>query len=134
MALKDLEKTANLVALAHIFPADRHPYPDDDVLNRWRDVLADPVTTTLVGADALGLTCFVAFDAERLRHLAVRPDLWGSGLAEEVFEASTAPRLWCLEANHRARRFYARHGWQETGVSRTSEFSPFPVELEYRRP
>ncbi|WP_406832379.1 GNAT family N-acetyltransferase [Pedococcus sp. KACC 23699] len=132
-ALKDLEKAANLVALAHVFPADQYPYPDADVLARWRDVLADPGTTTLVGEDEQGLTCFVAFDALRLRHLGVRPDLWGSGLAAVAFEASTATRLWCLEANHRARRFYARHGWQATGVSRTSEFPPFPVEVEYHR-
>lgn len=121
------------MALAHVFPSARHPYPDLAVLTRWEHLLADPAVTTLVGEDAQGLTCFVAFDAQRLRHLAVRPDLWGSGLAEEAFEASTAPRLWCLEANHRARRFYARHGWRETGVSRTSEFPPFPVELEYHR-
>lgn len=133
LPLKDLEKAANLVALAHVFPADQHPYPDADVLARWQDVLADPGTTTLVGEDEVGLTCFVAFDALRLRHLGVRPDQWGTGLAVVAFEASKATRLWCLEANHRARRFYARHGWAETGASRQSEFPPFPVELDYRR-
>ncbi|MEO5981062.1 MAG: GNAT family N-acetyltransferase [Pedococcus sp.] len=133
VALKQLEKAANLVALAHIFPAASHPYPDEDILARWEEVLADPATTTLVGEDACGLTCFVAFDAQRLRHLGVRPGLWGTGLGAQAFEASSATRLWCLEANHRARRFYARQGWQETGASRLSEFRPHPVEVEYRR-
>lgn len=134
MALKELEKAANLIALAHIYPASQFPYPDADVLARWEAVLADPATTTLVGTDAQGLTCFVAFDhGARLRHLAVRPDLWGSGLAASLLAASTATRLWCLEQNHRARRFYERHGWVPTGVSRPSEFPPHPVEVEYRR-
>lgn len=133
LALKDLEKAANLVALARIFPAAQHPYPDADVLSRWLDLLADPGVTTLVGDDAHGLTCFVSFDVVRLRHLGVRPDLWGTGLAAEAFGASTADRLWCLEENHRARRFYARQGWQETGVRGLSEFAPFPVQIEYRR-
>ena len=131
--LRDLEKAANLLALAHVFPAAQHPYPDADVLARWQDVLADPDVTTLVGSDQQGLACFVAFDPVRLRHLGVRPDLWGTGVASEALAASTATRLWCLEANHRARRFYARNGWQETGASRLSEFAPFPPELEYRR-
>ena len=133
LALKDLEKAANLVALAHIYPAEQHPYPEADVLARWQDVLADPTTTTLVGEDAAGLTCFVAFDAGRLRHLGVRPDLWGTGVAREAFEASTADTLWCLRDNRRARRFYTRQGWVETGASRLSEFPPHPVEIEYRR-
>lgn len=132
-ALKDLEKAANLLALAHVFAPAQHPYPDAEVLARWEDVLADPTTTTLVGEDGRGLTCFVAFDADRLRHLGVRPDLWGTGLAVRALEASTATRLWCLEANHRARRFYARQGWRQTGARRLSEFAPFPVEVEYRR-
>jgi hypothetical protein len=133
LALKDLEKAANLVALAHIYPAEQHPYPVADVLARWEDVLADPTTTTLVGEDDAGLTCFVAFDAARLRHLGVRPDLWGTGLAQEAFEASTAPTLWCLRENHPAPRIYARQGGVETGASRPSEFEPNPVEVEYRR-
>ncbi len=132
-ALKDLEKAANLVALAHVFPPRLHPYPDDDVLARWRRLLADPSVTTLVGEDDRGLTCFAAFDDTTLRHLAVRPDRWGSGLSAEVVGASTADRLWCLELNHRARRFYERHGWVVTGQRRLSEFPPHPVEVEYLR-
>jgi GNAT superfamily N-acetyltransferase len=133
LALKNLEKAANLVALAHIFPPADHPYPDADVLARWQGLLANRGTTTLVGQDAEGLTCFVAFDEVRLRHLGVRPDLWGTGLAAQALAVSTAHRLWCLEGNVRARRFYARQGWQETGASRRSEFPPHPVELEYLR-
>ena len=34
-ALRDLERAANLVALGHVFPPDRFPFPDDAVLARW---------------------------------------------------------------------------------------------------
>ncbi len=132
VALRDLEKAANLIALAHVFPPGTHPYPDAGVLDRWREVLADPAVTTVVSEDDRGLTSFAAFDATTLRHLGVRPDLWGTGLATEALAQSTAPRLWCLEANHRARRFYERQGWVATGPSKESEFPPHPVELEYR--
>ena len=44
-ALLDLERRANLVGLAHVFPADRFAFPDDDVLARWCLLLADPSVT-----------------------------------------------------------------------------------------
>ena len=39
-ALRDLEREANLVGLAHVF--GELPFPDDGVLARWRETLADP--------------------------------------------------------------------------------------------
>ena len=56
----------------------------------------------------------------------------GNGSGTEALAHSTAPLLWCLEANHRARRFYERHGWTVTERSRAAEFPPYPIELEYR--
>jgi GNAT superfamily N-acetyltransferase len=132
-ALRDLEKAANLVALAHVFPPQTHPYPDQVVLERWRVVLADPATTTLVSEDELGPTAFAAFDATTLHHLAVRPDQWGSGLAAMVMDVVPSRRLWCLRDNHRARRFYERLGWRPTGREKPETFVPFPVLLEYER-
>ena len=129
--LRDLEKAANLVALAHVFPPQDHPYPDQVVLDRWRDVLADPAVTTLVGEDDEGLTAFAAFDADTLLHLGVRPDQWGSGLAATVMGLVPSRRLWCLADNHRARRFYERLGWQLTGHEKAETFPPFPLLLEY---
>ena len=133
VALRDLERAANLVALAHVFPAATHPYPDQVVLDRWREVLADRTTTTLVGDDPQGLTAFAAFDATTLLHLAVRPDQWGSGLAATLMDAVPSRLLWCLRENHRARRFYERLGWRPTGREKLETFVPYPVLLEYQR-
>ena len=107
VALRDLEKAANLIALAHVFPPETHPYPDQVVLDRWRDVLADPAVTTLVGEDERGLTSFAAFDAATCCTWGPSRPV-GDGPGRRVLAQSTAPRLWCLEDNHRARRFYER--------------------------
>src|SRR5437868_2812265 len=81
-ALRDLERAANLVALAHVFPPERFPFPDDDVLARWALVLADPSVTVLVRDDDHGgLDILAAYDDSTLRHLAVHPRAWGKGLA-----------------------------------------------------
>jgi GNAT superfamily N-acetyltransferase len=132
--LADLERDANLVALGHVFPAAEHPFPYDDVLARWRRTLAEPGVTVVVVDGSTGLDAYAAHDGLTLRHLAVRPGRWGSGLGASAVaqaEAGGARRLWCLEANHRARRLYERLGWRASGVERTAEWPPHPVEIEY---
>ena len=105
-ALTDLERDANLVALAHVFGDT--PYP-------WEEV-------------------YVCWDAVVLRHLAVRPERWGDGLARRAIErAADAHRLWCLVENRRARGLYEHLGWQPTGLEREAEWPPYPREMEYAR-
>jgi putative acetyltransferase len=129
-----LERSANLQALAHIFPPAQYPYPTDEVRDRWRQLLQDPSVHVGVAEDDSGLAAFVAFDDEVLRHLAVRPDLWGSGLARSAVnwarERVSLQRLWCLERNSRALGFYTRLGWTPTGRRRRAEFAPYPAEVE----
>ena len=145
VALLDLERAANLVGLAHVFPADLHPFPDDDVLARWALVLAAPGTRVLVrdAADGRGIDLFAAYDDRSLRHLAVHPDRWGSGLAtlaiRTVLSAlaergATSVELWCLELNGRARRLYEHLGWRASTDRRPAPWPPHPVELRYTRP
>ena len=135
-ALMELERDANLVALAHVFPAADHPYPEAEVEARWAATLAEDGVTVEVVAGAEGLLAFVAYDDQRLRHLAVHPSAWGRGLARTAVERAVTrmgpePRLWCLDANHRARGLYEHLGWRPTGGSRRAEWPPHPVESEY---
>lgn len=134
VALRDLEREANLVALHHVF-GDR-PFPDGEVLARWQALLADPAVTVLLRPEAL-----TSWDAAgRLRHLAVHPDHWGCGLGREGVELAEAairavgrtPTLWVLRENHRARRLYERLGWEPTGETQPAEFPPYPEELLLR--
>ena len=78
-ALLDLERAANLAGLGHVFPPDRFPFPDDDVLARWALVLDEPGVDVLVrdAADGSGIDLFAAYDDRSLRHLAVHPDQLG---------------------------------------------------------
>lgn len=134
--LRDLEREANVVGLAHVF--GDLPFPDEGVLQRWESTLASAGVTVLVHESA-----FTSWDAEgRLRHLAVHPSAWGRGLAREgvdlaaagIRAAGAVPTLWVLEANHRARGLYEHLGWEPTGRVQAAEWPPNPTELELRLP
>ena len=140
--LRDLEREANLAALGHVFPPDRYPFPDDDVLARWALVLDEPGVVVRVAEDDGGLVAVAAYDDSTLRHLAVRPDHWGDGLATTAIETalhamdlrgSTIASLWCLEENHRARRLYEYLGWRPTPDRQEAPWPPHPVEMRYTR-
>ncbi|HEX6458175.1 MAG TPA: GNAT family N-acetyltransferase [Thermoleophilaceae bacterium] len=76
-----------------------------------------------------------------LYHLFVRPAWWGRGVATELLSSGLADavqrgyhsaRLWTPRRNVRARAFYRREGWHETGAE---TYAPqLDLELvEYRR-
>ena len=135
VALRDLERAASRVGLAHVF--GDLPYPDDDVLARWVLLLDDPEVVVEVAEDDEGLVALTAHDGSSMRHLAVRPDHWHAGLGREGVaraEAAGARRLWVLADNGRARRLYESLGWAPTGQSQECPWPPFPTELEYAAP
>lgn len=76
----------------------------------------------------------------RITHLFVRREHWGTGLAVTLHETMLASMrergydsavLWTPVGAARARAFYARHGWQETGALEPE--SDLGLELlEYR--
>ena len=131
-ALTALERDTNLVALAHVFPDV--PYPYDEVRVRWLRLLSDPDVHIEVAGPPERLDIYLAWDDGRLRHLGVRPERWGSGLARRaVGRANGVRRLWVLRDNERARGFYEHLGWTPTGREQEAEWPPYPVELEYGR-
>ncbi len=142
VSLRDLEKAANLVGLAHVFPAEEFPFPDAGVLERWLATIADPDVTVELAAEPGDArpVALVAFDRSgRLRHLAVRPDRWGTGLARRAVDRAVrgigrhgaTPRLWCLAENIQARGLYAHLGWRTTGREQPAEWPPYPIEQEW---
>src|SRR3954454_2091930 len=97
LALTELERDTNVLALAHVFPGV--PYPEDDVRERWERLLADPAVRVEVAGPADRLDVYLAWDDERLRHLGVRPERWGRGLGRQaVARAHGVRRLWVLAA------------------------------------
>jgi GNAT superfamily N-acetyltransferase len=130
--LTELERDTNLVALGHVFAGI--PFPYDEVRDRWLRLLADPGVRVEVVGPPERLDVYLAWDADRLRHLGVRPEQWGRGLARRAVERATGVRrLWVLRDNARARGLYEHLGWTPTGREQAAEWPPYPVELEYGR-
>ncbi|MDR6117918.1 ribosomal protein S18 acetylase RimI-like enzyme [Aeromicrobium sp. SORGH_AS981] len=130
--LASIEQAANTDALAHVFAP---PYPWAAVRDRWAErVAATSVAAFVVVVDGVGVG-YLAHDRTTLLHLGVVARHRGTGLADAVLAQVPAhvDRLWVLEENVRARRFYERHGWRPDGRTGTSEYPPHPVELGYTR-
>jgi len=125
-----VQRAASLAALGHIYGDE--PYPDDAILRRWQmfpgTVLVSERDDEIVGVAGI--------EREWLHGFYVLPGWWGTGVADELHEAAVelgAARLWCLEENHRARRFYETHGWQLNGETRVVEYPPHPLDVGYSR-
>lgn len=147
-ALLALEKAASSAGLAHVFGPDI-PFPDDDVLARWRLVLDEPGMTVVLdedsqeGAEPIG---YAAYGDGWLRHFGYLPSWWGTGRAQALHEYAVAAMraeraeyaeraaeplsLWVLVDNARARAFYARLGWLDTGVRDQEVFPPYPDKMQ----
>jgi GNAT superfamily N-acetyltransferase len=135
-----IQRAASIAAVAHVFSPDRYPFPDDVVREQWRAALADPAVEVLVaerGGEAVGL---VSFAPEWLRSLHVLPTAQRAGVGSLLHDEALARRrtggdavcrLWTLEENHDARRFYERRGWRLDGRTRTISFPPHPPEVGY---
>jgi putative acetyltransferase len=129
-----IQREACLTGLAHIFPPEQYPFPDDDVFRRWREF--DGI---VLGAERDGVMVGIAgVEACWLHGFYVRPEWWGTGVADELHDAALASmpdcaelRLWTLTENHRARRFYEKRGWRLNGETRVVPFPPNPVDVGY---
>jgi GNAT superfamily N-acetyltransferase len=131
-----IQKEASLAGLAHVYPPELYPYPDEGVREQTLETLAD-------GAVALlddGEQGFALVTDGWLQKLYVRPVAWGTGVAAELHDAAlaelrsrgaAAAELWVLEHNERARRFYERHGWRQNGRTRVVAFPPHPIDVGY---
>lgn len=126
--LAEIQEAASVAALGHIYGDE--PFPRAEVLERWR-TSSDEI---LLDEDGLG---FAAVSPGWLNGLYVRPEAWGTGVAARLHDRALAAlgpgiaRLWVLEENQRARRFYERRGWREDGSTRDVPFPPYPVDLGY---
>ena len=115
-------------------------------------VAVDEVTTRIVGFSTFGPYRLEAGDDKTMETTVfaepgtvaelygfyVHPDNWGSGVANELMVATfgafesdgwQTARLWMLEVNGRARRFYARHGWFPDGTKQSLAIPGDPIEI-----
>ena len=129
-----LQRAASLAGVAHVFPSELYPFPDDAIRARWREFTG----STLVAERGGRPVGMAAFEACWLHGLYVVPEEWGSGVAVALHDAAVAAmpdcpelRLWTLEENHRARRFYERRGWRLNGETRVVPYPPNPLDVGY---
>ena len=67
------------------------------------------------------------------------PESWGTGLGHEMLTEALKQIgektvfLWAFKDNHRARRFYEKHGFRWDGTERVSEFDG-ALEVRYVKP
>jgi putative acetyltransferase len=129
-----VQRTACVDAFPHIFPPDLYPYPDAAVRERWLAFRG-----TVLAAERGGRVVGIAgIEGCWLHGFYVVPEHWGTGVAGELHDAALAEladcpeiRLWVLEENRRARRFYERRGWRRNGETRVVEYPPHPVDVGY---
>ena len=84
-----------------------------------------------------------AGDAGELYALYVHPSRWGTGAGRALLEQAeqslrdsgfAEARLWVLDGNERAIRFYGRAGWSHDGVRKAEDFQGAPVtELRFAK-
>lgn len=141
-ALLEVQQAASVAAFAHVFDPERYPYPSDEVLALWHETLADhqlEVYVAEVDGNAAGV---VAIGREFLSQLYVLPSHQGTGvggaLHDHALERLRArgigrARLWTLEENWEARRFYERRGWELTDETRVVPYPPNPIDVQYAK-
>ena len=138
--LAAIQREASLAANAHIFPPELYPFPTTEIVERWQESLDGAAVTVLVHEEAGTAVGVAGSRAEWLDGLYVLPEWWSRGIGralhDEVLERQRAAgaercNLWVLEENTRARRFYERLGWAESGDTRVVPFPPHPTDVGY---
>ncbi len=138
--LLEIHRASAVAGFAHIFAAERYPFPDDEVRERWEIALSDPnedVVVAELNGRAVGLA---AVRPEWLHGLYVIPDCWGMGVGGRLHDEAMGRvrelgckrcHLWVLQANGRARRFYENRGWRLNSETRVVPFPPNPLDVGY---
>jgi GNAT superfamily N-acetyltransferase len=137
-----IQREACVVAFAHIYPPERYPFPDDEILIAWRKALADPdveVFIADVGGEPVGS---VSIGNDFLRTLYVLPAHWRTGIGSELHDHAlerlrargcTRAKLWTLEENWNARRYYEKRDWTLSDETRVVPFPPNPIDVQYAK-
>ena len=138
-----IHQAAALARYGIVFPPSKHPFPVEAVGKRWRDFFDGEDNVALVAEVDGRAVGMVATTPGWLDALYVLPDAWGRGIGsrlhDEAVERLRATgcaevRLWVLERNEAARRFYEQRGWRLDGRRRSVSSPPFPVDVGYVLP
>jgi len=147
-AVRRVQEESWRAAYAHVFPAERlaSDFVDADYWRRTIEVPPPGWTLFVVGSPVRGFVCVGPSRDEdevgELYAIYVAPEAWSTGAGRALIERAEArlaqeyedATLWVLEANPRARRFYALAGWRPDGARKEYERWGVAVpEIRYRK-
>ena len=131
-------------------PDHLEPVAGERAAHDWRTAITDPhasfalgyVDGSPAGLAKIGPDPTEAVRCTWLELLYVAPEFWGSGVATGLLcwatdraaaEGASVMRLRVVEAQHRARRFYEREGWEYDPDIPPSHNNFFPLLCMRRR-
>jgi GNAT superfamily N-acetyltransferase len=137
--LYEIHRESVLVAYAPIFPQDQYPFPAAAMRQHWIERLGDDRASTVIAERDRTATGFGVVSPGWLESMFVRPEAWGQGVGRAVHDeavellraAGAGARLWVLEQNEAARRFYEHRGWRHDGERQKSSYPPHPQIFRY---
>jgi len=141
-ALLAIQWRAAATAFSHVFPQDRYPFPSDHIRDDWRAALANPDVEVYVFEYDANPVASVSLGGDLLRTLYVLPAHQARGIGSMLHDMALErlrtrgvkrAKLWTLEENWPARRFYEQRGWALTAESRVVPFPPHPLDVQYAR-
>lgn len=96
-------------------------HTDDEVL-AWFEAVVFPEREVWVVDEAGAVVGLLVLDGEWIDQLYVEPGRTGRGMGSQLMalakqQRPSALKLWTFQANTRARRFYERHGFVNTGAT-----------------
>jgi len=139
-ALARLQEESAVAGFANVFPPGRYPFPRQEVLQSWHELLARDDVVVRVAEVAGELLGFAVLRPGWLERLYTHPNAWGRGIGSRLHDegvelirgfGSSRCSLWVLEANEQARSFYEHRGWRLNGETRVVPFPPNPIDVGY---
>ena len=137
-----IQRDACVAAFAHIFPPELYPFPDDLIRTVWQVALADPDVDVFVAEADDEPIGSVSVGGDFLRTLYVLPAHWRTGIGTALHDHAlerlrargcTRAKLWTLEENWNARRYYEKRDWTLTEETRVVPFEPNPIDVQYEK-
>lgn len=134
-----IHRESAMAAYVNVFPPTSYAFPDERMRRHWVEALGNAETEVVIAERDGRPVGFATVSPGWLRNLFVVPEEWGRGAGPMVHDEAVRKlrtlgehaRLWVLESNERARRFYERRGWRPDGERGRSEYPPYPATLRY---
>ncbi len=137
-----VQREGAVAGLSHIFPQATHPFPTEQVRERWAREINDAAIDCFAVVQQGKVAGFAATRGAELLHFGTAVGSWGTGLAGaahddllEHLHVQGFETVWLrvFDLNQRAVRFYGRRGWVATDVTARTSFAPYPVLRRYER-